>query len=628
MQETSLNGKSMDMVAENIKKLKEIFPEVVTEDKIDFTMLRALLGEHIDDANERYSFTWHGKVAALRLSQTPSTGTLLPCQQESKDWAITQNLYLEGDNLEVLKLLQKSYHNKVKAIYIDPPYNTGKDFVYADDYRDTLENYLRLTGQRNRDGSRETAHSEMAGRYHTNWLNMMYPRLRLARNLLTDDGVIFISIDDNELDNLKKLCNEVFGENNFIDIFSWVKTETPANLSKKTKKAVEYILCYQKSKNDHKFKGLAKKSKSSNGLLNQTNARKRLVFPRHVVDTSLADGVYPAGKYGTNSYDITLVEDTEVKDGYFIRDVVLEGNFKWSQAKLNKEIEAGTKISIKTIAFSPSYERKEYEPEVPWNLINRSFNVKTNEEASKELERLFGCKVFDYPKPVSLIKYLLNFIVGNNDLVLDFFSGSATTAQAVMELNAEDDGQRKFILVQLPEACSPTSEAARAGYHNICEIGKERIRRAGEKIKEEQGVAVGLDTGFKVFKLASSNLKKWQPDGENSLEDMMTHYVEGRSELDVVYEIILKYGMELTLPVEEYELTGKKLYCVGKGALVICLADDISTDLAPGLIELKAKLNPEKMRVVFKDNGFSSDAMKTKMKELLKQAQIEDFVTV
>ncbi|SHK00752.1 adenine-specific DNA-methyltransferase [Desulforamulus aeronauticus DSM 10349] len=632
MLEASLNGTSLDLVSENVKKLKILFPEIVTEDKIDFAMLQAVLGQHIDHANERYSFTWQGKVQALRLSQTPSTGTLLPCQEESKDWDTTQNLYLEGDNLEVLKLLQKAYHNKVKAIYIDPPYNTGNDFVYSDDYRDNLENYLRLTGQKTEDGLKLSTNSEKAGRYHTNWLNMMYPRLRLARNLLTDDGVIFISIDDNELDNVKKLCNEVFGENNFIDIFSWVKTETPANLSKKTKKAVEYILCYEKNKNDHKFKGLRKESKSSNGLLNQSNAVKRLVFPKQVVDTSLADGVYQAGQYGTSSYKIILLEDTEVKDGYFTKDVILEANFKWGQDKLNKEIEAGTKISIKTIAFSPSYEKKEYEPEVPWNLINRSFNVKTNEEASKELERLFGFKVFDYPKPVSLVKYLLNFNVGQHDVVLDFFSGSATTAQAVLQLNAEDGGNRRFIMAQLPEPCALTSEAVKVGYKNICEIGKERIRRAGAKMKAEQGSAVeGLDIGFKVFKLASSNFKKWNPDLadlQTSLEDMISNYVQGRTEMDVVYEIMLKYGIDLAVPMEEYDVNGKKLYSLGFGSLVICLDDDITTALIDSIIQLKDKLAPEKMRVVFKDNGFRNDAVKTNSKEILKQARIGEFVTI
>ncbi len=630
MLETFLNGTSLDLVSENVKKLKVLFPEIVTEDKINFEVLQAVLGEHLDHANERYRFTWQGKVQALRLSQTPSTGTLRPCQEESKEWDTTQNLYLEGDNLEVLKLLQKAYHNKVKAIYIDPPYNTGNDFVYPDDYRDNVENYLRLTGQKTEDGSKLSTNSEKAGRYHTNWLNMMYPRLRLARNLLTDDGLILISIDDHELDNLKKLCNEVFGENNFIDIFSWVKTETPANLSKKTKKAVEYILCYEKNKNDYKFKGLRKESKSSNGLLNQSNTVKRLVFPKHRVDTSLADGVYQAGQYGTSSYKISLLEDTEVKTGYFTKDVILEGNFKWGQDKLNKEVEAGTKISIKTIAFSPSYEKKEYEPEVPWNLINRSFNVKTNEEASKELERLFGFKVFDYPKPVSLVKYLLNFNVGQHDVVLDFFSGSATTAQAILQLNAEDGGNRRFIMVQLPEPCAPASPAVRAGYKNICEIGKERIRRAGAKMKAESAVA-GLDAGFKVFKLASSNFKKWNPDLtdlQTSLEDMVANYVQGRTEMDVVYEIMLKYGIDLTSPVEEYEISGKRLYAISFGSLVICLDDDITLALIDSIIQLKDKLAPEKMRVVFKDNGFRNDAVKTNSKEILRQAKIEEFVTI
>lgn len=640
-----MDGKSKDLLKENIEQLEQLFPEVCCEDKIDFDKLKQILGEYVDDDKERYNFTWNGKGRSLRLSQTPSLGTLRPCKEESKDWDSTQNLYIEGDNLEVLKLLQKSYYGKIKMIYIDPPYNSKGDFVYPDNFSDNIHFYKIITRQIDSDGNTISNIIESDGRRHTNWLNMMYSRLKLARNLLSDEGAIFISIDDNEIDNLKKICNEIFGESNFVGQWNWFKSATPPNLSNKIKKNIEYILCYEKRKTPIKYQGIKKTSKSSNGLLNQTNKFATLIFPGNVVESGLPNGVYSAGNYGTSNYEINLLNDVKVENGKFVNDFKLQAKFKWSQKNLLAEIEKGTKISIRTETFSPSYEKSDYEPEVPPNFINKDVNVDTNEEAGKYLCNLFnGIKVFEYPKPIELVMYLSNFICNNNDLILDFFSGSATTAHAVMQMNAEDGGDRRFIMVQLPEVCGEKTEAYKAGYKNICEIGKERIRRAGEKIKAEieaENAQLKIDEetkkvpdiGFRVFKLDSSNLKKWQPDYddlEKTLLDSIENYVEGRSELDVVYEIILKMGLDLTYPVDELDINGRKIYSVAFGALMICLDDYITKEIADSMISLYQEYQPELWKVVFKDNGFESDSAKTNIKEQLKAAGLEEdaFTTI
>lgn len=392
--------------------------EGLTDD--ERSALLGLLREH-----KTYGLVWEDKPEDVeeRLRNE------LPVLVEVKDRALTDagpdapnHILIEGDNLEALTTLVYTHAGKIDVIYIDPPYNTGnKDFVYNDSYIDSEDSYR-----------------------HSKWLSFISRRLRIAKKLLSDRGIIFISIDDNEQANLKLLCDEVFDQQNFIDIFSWNKTETPANLSLKTKKAVEYILCYCKQRNSEKFRGLVKSSTSNNGLMNQTNSEHILVFPEKLVDTKLPDGTYSKGVYGTKSYHIELLEDTEVKDGYFIRPVVLKGKFKWGQKNLDSEIAKGTKVSVKTKAFSPSYEKAEYDPEVPWNLIDRSFGVETNEVAGTQLKEIMGSNTFDFPKPVSLIKYLVNFIT--SDYVLDFFAGSGTTLHAVMQLNAEDGGKRQCIL--------------------------------------------------------------------------------------------------------------------------------------------------------------------------------------
>lgn len=413
------------------------------------------------------------------------------------------NKIIHGDNLEALKSLLPEYEGRVKCIYIDPPYNTGNEkWIYNDNVNDPkIKKWLgEVVGKQGEDLSR-----------HDKWLCMMYPRLKLLHKLLAEDGAIFISIDDNELANLKLLCDEIFGVNNFIDIFSWVKTETPANLSYKTKKSIEYIVCYQKNRNDIKFRGLEKESKSSNGLMNQTNALKELIFPANLVDTGLVDGIYTAGSYGTDSYDITLLDDVEVKNGIFTTPICLLGKFKWSQSNLDKEIANGTRISIRTKAFSPSYEKAAYEPEVPWNMINRSFGVDTNEVASTILTTIFGKKVFDFPKPATLISYLINFVCGTDAIILDSFAGSGTTAHAVLNLNKKDGGNRKFILVEMEDYAE--------------NITAERVRRVMRGYGEGKNAVVGTGGAFDYYELGERMFDEEQNLNETVGEEKIREYI-------------------------------------------------------------------------------------------------------
>jgi adenine-specific DNA-methyltransferase len=638
MIETTLTGKTPDIGEENIKKLMTIFPEVVTEGKVDFEKLKQVLGEYVDDSNERYNFTWNGKGRALRLSQTPSLGTLRPCKEESKNWDTTQNLYIEGDNLEVLKLLQKSSYGKIKMIYIDPPYNTGNDFVYKDDFHDNIENYKRITGQVDGNGNSISTNTETSGRYHTDWLNMMYPRLRLARNLLADDGVIFISIDDNEVHNLRKICDEVLGEDNFIAQFVWIKKKKGSHLSKTTRSMTEYIICYSNIIENVELYGEDAYSDKQQPLAKRTNSIKQLIFPKNVVKTTLNDGVYKANKYGEGTSALTFKKDITVSNGVVESEIIVEGPFVWTQTKLDEELKSGTIVNLSSkFGFNVLRANQSEKIKRPPTLIDNKINVGTNEDAYEEAIELFEQEgIMSYPKPVSLIKFLVNTITyfDKDAIVLDFFAGSATTAHAVMQLNAEDGGNRRFIMVQLPEPTDEKSDAYKAGYKNISEIGKERIRRAGEKIKEEnkdKENIENLDIGFKVFKLDTSNIRKWQPDYDNleqSLMDYVDNFVEGRTELDVVYEIMLKYGLDLTYPVDEFTIAGKKVYSIGYGMLMICLDNEITTEVAKGILTKIKELSPESSRVVFKDNGFKSDSNKTNIKEILKSGGIEEFITI
>ncbi|EPY5179153.1 TPA: site-specific DNA-methyltransferase [Klebsiella pneumoniae] len=611
-----VDSKSMDIVADNISKLKELFPEIFTEGKVDFDALKEVLGGYIDGREERYSFTWNGKSKARMLAQTPSTGTLRPCKEESVDWDTTQNLFIEGDNLEVLKLLQKSYHKKVKMIYIDPPYNTGKDFVYKDNFKDNIKNYKEITGQVDGEGRNLSNNPETNGRYHTDWLNMIYPRLKLARNLLKDNGIIFISIDDGEVSNLRKICDEIFGEENFIANFLWEKRITREN-RKIVSNRHDHVLCYCRN---------ASLSERVIGLLPMDDeAISRYKNPDNDprgVWTSVP-AIAQAG-HGTKNqfYTLTTPSGREV-------DPPSGSCWRYTYQKMQEA------ISDNRIWFGSDGDGvpriKKFLNEGQQGLTIESMwwakNVGNNDSAKRELTKLFdGKAVFDTPKPSSLINQMLQVSTDERSIVLDFFSGTAPTAQAVMQLNVKDRGQRKFVMIQLPELTSDDSEAFKAGYKTIAEIGKERIRRAAAKIKEENPDYKG-DLGFKVFKLDSTNIKPWEMDfdlTEQDLEDQISNIKHGREEEDVLFEVLLKYGLDLTLPITEHSVAGHKVFDIGMGALMICLSDDITLDVVEGIAKLKDELNPEIMRVVFKDAGFADDVVKTNAVQILKQAGIED----
>lgn len=662
MQETQLNGETLDIVSENVSKLKELFPEIVTEDKIDFDKLKEVLGKYTEDDNERYNFTWKGKSAALRLAQTPSTGTLRPCKEESKNWDTTENLYIEGDNLEVLKLLQKSYHNKIKLIYIDPPYNTGNDFVYPDNYRDNLQNYLELTRQIDSEGKNLGTNRESDGRYHTHWLSMIYPRLKLAWNLLTDDGVIFISIDDNEVNNLKKICDDIFGEDNFEASF-YVKVRHETRILREDIRyqlVMEQILCYSKSSSSY----------APNRIPKQKNPEDEYIYDVTLIgepQEKLTINGYDVEVYGENDYKIQTSEPGKGSlKQYQIRGSLISQSgsaSEYYEINLRKRREMdglGTLYKVNGMGIKGDGLGYRYIMQ-PTKLESKNgFYFQGRPIALKKSKGIPYPNYYDFvqeannvgyegeidfkngKKPLALLKKVFeisNVVNDYNCTILDFFSGSATTAEAVMRSNLQDGGNRKYIMVQLPE--DENNEAYKAGYKNICEIGKERIRRAGDKIVSEMNQngqtsldsksKMDLDIGFKVFKLDSSNLAKWDPEYDNleqTLLDSVENLVPGRNELDLVYEIMIKYGIDLTLPIEEYQIQDKNFYSIGFGALIICLNDNLTSDLASEIIKLKDELSPEVMRVVFKDNGFASDSDKTNIKETLKTNGIEEFVTI
>lgn len=657
---SKLSGESNNIIQDNVIKLKEIFPEIVTEDKIDFDKLKLILGNNIDENPEKYNFTWPGKTQAIKESQKTSSGTLRPCKEESKNWDSTENLYIEGDNLEVLKLLQKSYYGKIKLIYIDPPYNTGKDFIYSDNYKDNLENYLKLTGQIVEEGEREresigiklSTNTEITGRYHSNWLNMMYPRLKLAKNLLSDDGIIFISIDDNEVDNLKKLCNEIFGEENFLSEI--IVNGTPKNDPYIVSTAHEYCLVYTKNFNFAKDAGFGIKNplykkieeiyhENENNLKNVEFELKKFYKDNNLTKNNISNykfadeqGVFRLGPIDDPQNSGPKDERINPKTN----TPCIIPNRGWSCSK-----ETWDEWIKKNLIFFPENNekipsKKTYINKNRLDVMKAYFKMQTRKDTDA-LKRLFGTDMplFSNPKPKELIKIFVENCNDSEMLVLDFFSGSGTTAEAVIDLNKEDGGNRKFILVQIPEEISvKTSQSnklkkiAKTAIKflksiekqlTLCEIGKERIRRAGDKILEESDNK-DLDIGFKVFKLDSSNLEKWDPDYDNLEQTLLTNKENikpDRTELDLIYEIMIKYGVDLTLPIEKLN----SIYSIGYGALLICLEDNITKEITEEIIKLKSD---NITRVVFKDSGFKSDADKTNIKETLRINNIDEFITI
>lgn len=659
MQEIQMNGESRDLTKDNIEKLKEIFPEVFNENKIDFDKLQVILGENIDTEDEKYRFTWNGKMDSIRLSQSPSLGTLRPCKEDSKDWDNTQNLYIEGDNLEVLKLLQNSYLNKIKLIYIDPPYNTGNDFVYKDDFKDNIDNYKKYTGQVDSEGNLTTTNKETDGRYHTNWLNMMYPRLRLARNLLADDGVIFISIDDNESCNLKKMCDEIFGEDNYESDF-YMKVRHENRILREDIRyqlVIEHVLCYRK------------KSYNPNRRPKLKNAEDDYIYDIEITGTPKEVkkiGLYDVEIYNQSDYKIIKKDAGEgsLKE-YQIRGSLISQSGSASEyyemhlrqrrdadgeGALYKVIGMGIKgdgLGYRYIRQPQDYNFKNgfyYQGKPIANTQSKGLPYANFYDFTNETNKVGFEGNIDFKngkKPIALLEQLFEIAnLDTNAIVMDFFSGSSSTAHAVMDINSKDGGNRKFIMVQLPELNSEKN--LEQDYKTICDIAKERIRRSGEEIKDSIQNDPQLkindiykkvpDIGFKVFKLDSSNIRKWNPDTkdlERSLLDQINNFVDGRTELDALYEIILKCGLELTVPVEELNIKDKKVYSVAYGALIVCLDNNITLDVANEIAKIDSEfVDKQNVTVVFKDNGFANDSVKTNIKETMRAFGIGKFITV
>ena len=605
MQIEHLNKETKDGTVRNLDALYQLFPSCFTEAQdvitgkmhraVDWGKLRELLGEYVEsDEPEKYDFTWVGKRAAQREAAAPCRKTLRPCLEESVDWDTTQNLYIEGDNLEVLKLLQNSYMGKVKMIYIDPPYNIGNDFVYHDDFAQSADEYDEHN--LDDDGNRFRKNTDSNGRFHSDWCSMIYTRLMVARSLLADDGVIFISMNDCEQRNLKNICDEVFGEANFITQLVWQQRKGGGNDSRFVATDHEYVMVYTKNIFSQNEKWKVSQSE-------EYQKRYNLIEPngqRYYWDTLVRNGLQ-------NPIIVRLTSP----DG---EQITL--NSQWSQERVENGLQDGTVKFTKT-SNGWSLHHKVY---LKGGQVLRSLltDFGTNKTACDEQVSLFGKMLFDYPKPSTLIRCLGELASKSDSLILDFFSGSASTAHAVMQLNAEDGGNRKFIMVQLPEETAEDSEAYKAGYKNICEIGKERIRRAGKKIKADSPLTTqDLDIGFRVLKCDESNYKPvaFAPKDytQESLDMFLDNIKEERTGLDLLFDCMMRWGLELSLPYETQKVDGCTIYNVDDGNLVACF-DGVVTS---AVIDAIADTHP--LRVVFRDSSFTEAAQKMNLFELFKQ---------
>jgi adenine-specific DNA-methyltransferase len=627
---TSPEAQSVDVAAEHLAQLKALFPELVTEGTggpaINVDVLKALVGDAtVTDAEEKYGLNWHGKRAARQLALTTSTGTLRPCPEESVDWDTTQSLLIEGDNLEVLKLLQKSYAGKVKLIYIDPPYNTGKDFVYPDNFQDNVKNYLELTGQL-QGGRRFSSNTEASGRFHTDWLNMLYPRLRLARNLLTEDGAIFVSIDDGELANLLEVMNELFGEENFRANISWQKRYTRSNNTVDFTTVVEHLVVY--SKGDLFAVNLLERTKEADARYTNPDNDARGPWKG-------ASMLNPATPQQRPSLCYPIVNPKTAQ-------TTLPTKNAWRRSKAEFErLASDNRLYWGSDGSQPVPAIKMFLSEAreitPINFWDHSYAGNTD-DGTRDLRELLGEKIFDNPKPVQLIRRVLEHATESDSVVLDFFAGSGTTAQAVLEQNASDGGTRRFILVQLPEVLDPQDkgQAAAANFCHglgrpmtIAEITKERIRRAGARVKANAGL-LAADTGFRVFKLDQSNIARWST-GEASLKESlianMQHSLPDRTTADFLYEIVLKLGIDLCVPVETRVWGEKTIYGIGAGVLFACLDSTISKSDVEGvsgeILRWRNELSPTvSPTCMFLDSAFEDDVAKLNLTAILEQSGI------
>ncbi|MBS0196255.1 MAG: site-specific DNA-methyltransferase [Planctomycetes bacterium] len=614
-QPEKMDLRSHDIAAERVCELLRLFPEIRTEaGKLDFERLRLALGESVDVGKERYGMNWPGKADCFKTIQTPSVATLRPCSKESVNWDSTENLIIEGDNLEVLKLLQKSYLGKVKMVFIDPPYNTGNDFIYPDNYSESLHTYLEYTGQTDAEGRKFNTNTDADGRFHSKWMNMMYPRLYLARNLLRDDGVIFISIDDQEYDNLRKLCNEVFGEENFLATCIWQHSVQPKGYSGTFSVHHNYLLVYQKS-TDFMLCDLERTEEHNKNYSNPDND---------------PNGDWRSGDVRNALYRPNLIYDISTPSGKSIKPP--PNGWRWSKDTLNAKIRTGE------IIFSADETRiirkiylKTLEGRTPETILFGK-NVGTTRDAATELKDLFGDDVpFDTPKPTSLIKHMCSLAgVSADDIVLDFFAGSGSTAHAVLSLNAADSGRRRFILAQLPE---PTG---RNDYPTIADVCKERVRRVIKGLNDEESGTLGMrkgekpNHGFRVYELAESNFTEWDARMEQDAETLqkqmelhVEHIRDGRSAEDILYELLLKSGFPLTTPIEKKTLAGKTVHAIAGGMLMICLEGELTLELIRAIADAK----PE--RVVLLDAGFAkNDQLKANAVQTFRTKGVTSFKTV
>lgn len=635
---------SEDIQQDNVAKIAALFPNCVTEAQdenghlkkaINFELLKQMLSDSVIDGDEAYEFTWVGKKASIVEANRPIRKTLRPCKEDSVNWDTTENLYIEGDNLEVLKLLQESYLGKVKMIYIDPPYNTGNDFIYNDDFKMSSEEYADESGAFDDEGNRMFKNTDSNGRFHSDWCSMIYPRLMLARNLLSEDGVIFISIDDNEQENLKKICDEVFGEENFIAQLVWEKKKKGAFLSKSYINMKEYILVF--CKKDSSFNGLIGEITTEEGTypcIKTTNARGvrtiRKGTPSKYKESNytIASGT----RVSSGNMELIYLDDLVVRDGTLEKDVKIDSNWIYSQEKLDEYSEQGLvyitqdnyirrivndrRVKMLKDLLSRVGSDGESLPifEYDENLNNGGWG--TNEDANDELHHLLGEQyIFDFSKPTRLLAKLFQSIEGKNCTILDFFSGSAASADAVMQLNAADGGKRKYIMVQIAEQTQEGSPAQKAGYKNICEIGKERIRRAAKKIHEDNPDAT-FDDGFRVLRLDDTNMNNVYYAAGDYTQDMLmmmeSNVKSDRTDLDLLFGCLLEWGLPLSLPYTSETIDGCMVHTYNDGDLIACFDENVPESV----IKTIAKRQP--LRAVFRDSSFASSPEKINVGEIFK----------
>ena len=623
---------SADGAQLNLDALYQIAPSCFTEVAdpgtggqkrvVNFDVLRQLLGDNaVEDAPEAYEFNWVGKQAARAEVLKPTKKTLRPVKEDSVDWDNTQNLYIEGDNLEVLKLLQKSYLGKVKMIYIDPPYNTGNDFVYHDDFAMSADEYAEASGSVDELGNKYIKNMDSNGRFHSDWCSMIYSRLMVARTLLSEDGVIFISIDDNEVENLRKICDEVLGENNFVTNIVWQST-AGSNTGTDIVTVTENILVYTKNRNVFKFNG--KLSDENSYTLSDEYENIRGKYSLDKMDRRRVGSHYSEAL----NYPITMPDGSLRYPGGYSEKSAEGWNYLWSKTKVDWGLKNGFIVFKQNNGVWNVYNKRYSKVDNEGNVIERSTpyrNLITSDicntaQGTAEIRNLFGNRFFDFPKPTKIINILLNTVVrkDKDSIILDFFSGSATTAHAVMQLNAEDGGNRQYIMVQLPEETPEDSEARKAGYNTIPDIAKERIRRAGKKIKEESPLTTAdLDTGFRAFRLDEGNYEDVKRSPKEFKQDQLDLFLNNiktdRNDLDLLFGCMLDWGVQLSLPMTQEVVDGKTIYTVNEGDLVACFAENVSEDV------VKAMADKMPLRVIFRDSCFAQDADKINIYETFKQ---------